>query len=226
MSKKWMLITGGVVLAIAVVVAVVLLTSNPKPSSNQTVGGSSQTASTSTASASGTQTGGTTPSQGATSATTGQGGSISATGAATAGTILKLKPFPQMPASKQPAHKPSGPVPVGQPLGPLTAAPNPTLSALKLGIVPDGSKYTIRMRPLGFGPPMLLGSRLVIRVDSATPAAGAPKLMQLVRANALVLVDTTHGGSLTKGGTYTASLTLRSDGTKLLPILSNVKAAQ
>jgi hypothetical protein len=71
-----------------------------------------------------------------------------------------------------------------------------------------------------------LGSRLVIRVDSATPVNKAPADGKIANVNMLVLVDTTHAGTVTKGGTYTATLTFRDDGTKLLPILSDVSAAK
>ena len=82
------------------------------------------------------------------------------------------------------------------------------------------------MRPYGIGPSIVFGSRLAIRVDSAKPVGNAPANNQIVDANVLALVDTTNGGTVTKGGTYTATLIFRSDGTKLLPVLSKVAAAK
>ena len=76
------------------------------------------------------------------------------------------------------------------------------------------------MRPYGLGPDSIWGSGLVIRVDSAKPVGSAPLNSKIVNANMLVIPNTTNGGTVTKGGTYKATLTFRSDGLKLLPILS------
>jgi hypothetical protein len=48
----------------------------------------------------------------------------------------------------------------------------------------------------------------------------APVNTKIPNANWLVIPNTTEGGTVTKGGTYKATLTFRSDGSKLLPILS------
>jgi hypothetical protein len=107
------------------------------------------------------------------------------------------------------------------------SVPTPTWSAAEIGRVPDGSSYTIEMRPYGIGPEFGgMGSGLVILIDSATPLAGAPAYNVLAHANWRVLVNTLDNGTVSTGGKYTAKLTFRSDGSKLLPILSNVKAAK
>lgn len=153
-------------------------------------------------------------------------GTVSATGGVQVGSVTgDLRPFEPLPDPKIKAKPAKTPEPKGEKLAPLTSAPANTLSGLKLDMIPDGSRYTIVMRPYGIGPDMLLGSRLVIHVDSATPVGSAPVLSQIVDANVLALADTGNGGSVTRGGTYNATLTFRSDGSKMLPILSNAKLA-
>jgi hypothetical protein len=127
-----------------------------------------------------------------------------------------------MPDSTLPAVTLVSPLASGQDLAPLAEAPADTISGLKLDELPDGATYEIVMRPYGIGPDSLFGSRIAIRIDSATPLMGAPKYDTIVNANLLVVVDTDNGGTVEKGGTYTARLTFRSDGTKLLPILTKV----
>jgi hypothetical protein len=131
-----------------------------------------------------------------------------------------------MPDTHLAARKLTAPAPVGQALAPLSDAPGSTISALKLGAVADGATYAIRMRPYGIGPSSTLGSRLVIRVDAATPGNKTSTTNRITNANVLALVDTTHGGTVTKGGTYSATLTFRSDGTKMLPVLSRATLAK
>jgi hypothetical protein len=141
-------------------------------------------------------------------------------------TLAALRAFPPLPDPHLPAVDPSAPAATGETLAPLKTAPPSTTSALKLGTVPDGASYTVVLRPYGIGPSIALGSRLAVRVDSAKPLLGAPVNSQIVNSNVLVLVDTTHGGTITKGGTYTVRVTFRSDGTKLLPIMSYAKASK
>jgi hypothetical protein len=117
----------------------------------------------------------------------------------------------------------TSPAAVGQTLPPLIAAPKPTLYALKTGQIFSRSTYDIVMRPYGRGPSSVWGSGLVIKVDSATPVGATHVYKKIIGANILVIVDTNDGGTVTKGGTYSAVLTWRSDGTKLLPILSKAK---
>ena len=131
-----------------------------------------------------------------------------------------------MPDTGVPARTVTTPLPLGETLPPLTEAPDQTISGLKSGMIPEGSAYKITMRPYGIGPEIIFGSRVAIRVDSAEPLGSAPPNDQIVNANVLALVNTTDGGSVSKGGTYTATLIFRSDGTKLLPVLSKVAAAK
>jgi len=138
-------------------------------------------------------------------------------------TVTTLKPFKKMPASKLAAVNLTSPAKAGKKLAPLTAAPDPTISALKLGTLPEGASYTVQMRPYGIGPDLVLGSRLVIHLDSVTPRGSSPKNSAIENTNVLALIDTNNGGAITKGGTYTARLTFRSDGNKMLPILSLAK---
>lgn len=225
MSKKWMAVAGVVVLVAIVLAVAIGLTSRKTPSSNSpgvvtTTGPTPSTAGTGTSVKPGQvaptapTTSSTAPSKTTTSGGTAKTGSSS------------LKPFPPLPASGLPAHAATSPAAPGEKLAPLTDAPNPTISGLRLSAIPNGSQYKIRMRPYGIGPSLLLGSRLAIHVDSVTPVSPAPVESAIMNANVLALVDTTHGGTVTQGGTYTATLTFRSDGTKLLPVLSKATAVK
>jgi hypothetical protein len=78
----------------------------------------------------------------------------------------------------------------------------------------------------GMGPSSALGSQVVILVETATPIGDAPAEKRLAKANVLALVDTAHGGTVTRGGTYTATLTWRSDGKRLLAVVSAVSPAR
>jgi hypothetical protein len=236
MSKKRLLIIGGAVLVALAVVVALLVTSRGPSSSNNAGTGTVPTSTATTLDASGTTAVSTgTPTSGgkATSGGTAAGGSTTSGGSTSSGAggaspnsaVPTLQVFPALADPGIPAQTVTSPVPKGQTLAPLTAAPDPTISALKLGAVPEGAQYTIRMRPYGIGPSMVFGSRIVLRVDSATPLAGMPANPGIVNTNLLVIVDTTDGGTVTKGGTYSATLTFRSDGTKMLPIMSSAKAA-
>jgi hypothetical protein len=234
MSKKSMLIAGAVALVvIALGVGLYARSRQSVPSIKTNAGSESDTSTVSSdqsLTVAGTASGGTgsggTGSGGTASGGTGSGGTGSG-GTASGGTgsdLPPLQPFPRMDEPTIPAETLSSPSAPGKTLPPLTAAPDPTLVALKLAAVPDGSQYTITMRPYGFGPSSLWGSGIAIRVDSAKPIGKAPANSDIANANLLVLVDTNNGGAVTQGGTYTAKLTLRSDGTKLLPIMSEAKA--
>lgn len=218
-----MLVLGGIVLVGAALVGGQVLLSRsssvpgaPSPGSVATsTGGSASVATGSATSGSGTSQGGFTTTAGIVPP---KGGKSSSSASGT------LQPFPAMPDPHLPAHKVTQPVPAGAALAPLSDAPGMTISALKLGALPDGTAYTIRMRPYGLGPASTLGSRLVIRVDSVAPGAKAPASTKIVGAIVIAIVDTRHGGTVTRGGTYSATLTFRSDGTRLLPVLSQAKA--
>jgi hypothetical protein len=151
----------------------------------------------------------------------------SSAGTANSGTELgALTAFPRIPSSGLPARKVTDPAPAGQTLAPLADAPGRAISALKLGSLPNNTQYAIRMRPYGIGPSAALGSQLVILVETATPIGDAPADKRFAKANLLVLVDTSHGGTVTSGGAYTATLTFRSDGEWLLPVLSEAAPAR
>lgn len=222
MSRKWTL-TAVIVVVVAVALAAVLFLM-PHKSPSASSGAGSSTVPTNTISAS-TQS----P---ASTGTAGPGGrpvvtpATNPSGTTTGGAPVGrgLKPFPSVPDPHLPARDATSPAPAGETLAPLTEAPAATISGLKLGTTPEGAKYRVTMSPLGLGPSIPLGSRLVLHVDSVAPLAGAPVIRPLADANVLALMDTTHGGAVTKGGTYTATLTFRTDGTKLLPILSGVAA--
>ena len=136
------------------------------------------------------------------------------------------KPYNPVKIPNVPAKAPTAPVSSNTALGPLTTAPAGTISGLKIGLIPGGTQYKIVMRPYGFGPTILLGSRVAVHVDSASPVGTVAVVKSIVNANVLALMDPAQAGAVTKGGTYTATMTFRSDGTKLLPVLSDVLASK
>ena len=246
MSKRTMWIIG--IVAVVVVGAAFLFGPSLLKSGTQSGTGAGTGTSTTSGSGSGTSstaTVGTTKANGSTTTTasgTGKTGGSSTTmprgdqsGAgtgsiATSGSVnpnlSKFRAFPPMAPSTQPPRAPTAPEAAGQALAPLTSAPENTISALETGKVPDGSVYTVTIQPYGMGPTMPYGSRIAIRVNKFKPLGKAPGKVPLANANMLVIADTTTGGGITKGGTYSAVLVFRSDGTKLWPILQRAKATK
>jgi hypothetical protein len=143
-------------------------------------------------------------------------------------TAATLQPIPRMQTAETriPSRRLTAPVPAGVILTPLADAPGATISGLALDAVPAGASYSIRMRPYGFGPSSNLGTQLVIRVDSVSAGPQADGAKSIANANLLVLVDTLHGGAVTRGGRYSATLTFRSDGKRLVPVLSECKGLE
>ncbi len=223
MSKNRMSSVGVTALVAVALGSSLLLTACKASSSTAPGPGSTSGTATSSVAASGLagQLGETTT--GTLSATaTANGANGSSAGGGNAPTITNgtFKPFPPLPESKLPAITPNSPAAPGATLAPLKSAPNPTIVALESGTTPEGAQYKITMRPYGIGPDIIFGSRIAIRVDSATPIKSAPKNDKIEDANLLVVANTNDGGDVTKGGSYTAVLTFRSDGEKMLPILS------
>jgi len=231
MSKKWMAITGVVVVVVVVIAAALLLTSHKAsspsgaassstsaPSSSSSVGSSS--ASTGTPSATSTTSPGSTTaggvvSPGGTTEKVGTGGTQpgSAPGA--------LTPYPKLPDPGIAAMAVSAPFPDGQKLPPLLSAPTTTQYALKTNTVFSRAEYSIVFQPYGIGPDSVWGSGLVVLIKSSKPIGGATKYNKIVGQTWLLIPATTAGGTVTKGGTYKGTLTWRSDGKELLPILSS-----
>ena len=235
MSKKWMIIAGVVAVAAVALVATFLLAS-PKASSPDSSTGTTTTAATTTNGSSTSSTGSTgTSSPGATGTTTAQNGTsptTDANGNPVIKTIPKanaegpLSPFPAMPDPGLAAETLTSPAPANHKLRPLVDAPKPTLYALKLGELFSRASYKVVMHPYGIGPTSLFGSRIVLYVDSATPVGKTPKYAKIVHANILCIVATTDGPFATEGGKYNATLTFRSDGKMLLPIISQATLAK
>jgi hypothetical protein len=220
MSKKSMILAGVAALAIVAVAAALFVTSR-KPSSP--TGPTTGAPSTTTSSTAGATTSGTVEGQSTSATSTDSGGASSQGtkgGTTTDPNAGPLKPFPHLPDPGIAAESRTAPAAPGETLPPLTEAPSKTVYALALGKVFSRGQYTIVMRPYGLGPDSMWGSGLVIRVDSAKPVGKAPANIGIANSDLLVIPNTTDGGTVTKGGTYKATLTFRSDGTKLLPILS------
>jgi hypothetical protein len=234
MSKKWMLVVGGVAVAAALIFGGLLLLNRGSHRAATSVSLSQDAQASSGATGSTTPGGNSEESRRSLATTPAINGDRRASsslgkdaGDQRSTSTGKLKAFPAMKGivtntAPQTLTTPVGP---GAALARLAGAPGVTTSALKVGALTDGTAYNIRMRPFGQGPDSTYGTRVVIRVDNATPRSGSPVYARLVNSNVLAIVDTDHGGTVTKGGTYVAVLTFRADGLKLLPILSGVLAA-
>lgn len=219
MSKKRVTVTGAWTLAAIALVAVPFLASCKAASPNtQNAGTQSPTQASGTTTASGGSTTGSLTS----SSTTPQYPS----GQTSSGNNAKggIKVYPPLPNPNLPPKAPKAAAPVGATLAPLTESPANTIAAVQIGKIPEGSAYSIVMKPYGIGPPNSFGSRIAIRIVSVKPIGRAPSFAPLKNANVLVVADTTNGGSVTRGGTYAATLTFLSDHSQLLPVLSTAKA--
>lgn len=141
-----------------------------------------------------------------------------------------LRALPPMVSPDVAARKITSPIGKGQAISPMSGpAHKETLSGLALSSMPANSAYTIKLRPYGFGPSFLYGTRYVIFVESATPVDKAPKsvVSKLAKHDVLALIDiNNNGGLMSGGGLYTATLHFYSDGEKLIPTLSDAKYAQ
>jgi len=239
MSKKSMTFAGVAALLVAAIAAAGLLTSCKTPGrpappttnrpASSTTGTGTESWPTQVATATLT-TKGTTSTDTTTSSTTKKGSGKKGSGKKGSdkkgGSVSsKIGPFPTLPEPGIPAQTVTSPLGQGEKLPPLSGAPANTISGYVSEAMSEGAKYTITMRPYGIGPSLPLGSRIAIRLVSAKQATKATK--GLIKAgNYLVLANTTDGGTVTEGGTYTATLTFRYDGSKMLPILSKAKSAQ
>ena len=224
MSKKSMLIAGAIALVVVVVAAIWIATSRgPSPS---TTGAGNGSATTSGAAGTASSTTGTTTSTGTTSAATTGTSTTKPNGS---GTTTKVPDtagtYPPLPAkiTKAKPTQPTTPVSPGKTLAPLLTAPNPTVSGLLVGTVPEGATYAVVLRPLGIGPPLSNGTRLVVYTYAVTPSGSAPAIPKVNRTWVLVLLDTKNGGTITKGGSYKATMTLHSLDGKMIPVLSQAK---
>jgi hypothetical protein len=115
------------------------------------------------------------------------------------------------------------PLASGVPLPPLSSSPADLISSFEAGLVPSGSSYAITLRPWGMGPIAPGGRTVVITLDSIVPVGTAPDAFVGFRNRAiLVVMDAAHGGTIERGGSYSAILTFVTSDGQLVPILSKV----
>ena len=246
MSKKWITIAGVAALVVVVIAAALIWMPRSKSSPNPSITLSGSNGGTATGTASGTTgggsttTGGKTPSggsnsggktgsgsSGGNSGTSGTGGTAGTSGTSGGSSIKpqssSLTAFAPMSTTGFTTQTRTTPAVAGEALGFMAQTPSKFTYALQLGFVPDTSAYKVTMRPYGLGPTNdTYGSQMAIHVDSFTPIGSAPsKNTHLEDADIVALVDTGHGGAIKTGGTYDATITFRSDGTKLRMVLSN-----
>jgi hypothetical protein len=190
---KWMLIAGGVVVAAALLVGGQLLMNGSKAAPGALVGVTPGGASFSIAS-------------------TSPAGN-DATGAS-------LPPLPKSQAGLKPVA-PTGPLPAGEPLPPLSASPAGLITSFQEGLVPAGSAYNVTLLPWGMGPDDPAGRTAVVTIDSIVPSGNAPDKFAGLKNHAIfVVMNAKAGGTLERGGAYSAVLTFVAVGTRLVPTLS------
>jgi hypothetical protein len=135
-------------------------------------------------------------------------------------TRTSLPPLPRSQAGLKPAV-PTGPAEAGEPLPPLSASPPGLITGFQEGLVPAGSAYGVKLRPWGMGPDDAAGRTAVVTIYSIAPSGGAPdRFASLKNHTILVVMNAKAGGTLERGGVYSAALTFVAVGTRLVPTIS------
>ena len=133
-----------------------------------------------------------------------------------------LPPLPPSQADLAPTAV-DAPLASGVPLPPLSSSPADLISSFEAGLVPSGSSYAITLRPWGMGPIASSGRTVVITLDSIVPVGAAPNAFVGFRKRAvLAVMAAAHGGTIERGGSYSAILTFVTSGGQLVPVLSKV----
>jgi len=142
--------------------------------------------------------------------------------APSAPTAAVLPPLPRSQVGLKPVS-PDGPLAAGRPLPPLSTSPASVISGLQQGVVPSGSAYKVTLRPWGMGPPAPQGRTAVVTIYSILPSHGAPASLTRFKGRVLLVVmDAKGGGTIERGGTYTAFLTFVAAAGRLVPVLTEV----
>lgn len=128
---------------------------------------------------------------------------------------------PKHPGQSIPGPRPTDPVAEGATLGTISTPPPDTLAKIDAGKLAADAVYTVTFSPFGYGPP-LGGRTLVMRIDDAQPENESARAMDMNGRNVLALIG--PGVDITKGGTYTGTLTFQSQGNLLVAVIGDVKA--
>jgi hypothetical protein len=114
-------------------------------------------------------------------------------------------------ASHAAALAPTKPAAPGEGLKLLTAPPSKTAGGFNAAFLPAGSRYSVTVRPYGYGPVQGSNPTLIVLIASAKGLDGAAGAEKLVGRNALVLIEAGRTGAYSKGGSFSAILTLKPD---------------
>lgn len=114
-------------------------------------------------------------------------------------------------ASQAALQAPKTPAASGESLKTLAAPPAKTVGGFAATFLPPGSRYSVTVRPYGYGPAQGPYATLIVLISSAKGLDGAKGADKLVGRNALALVEAGKVGAYAKGGSFSAVLTLKSD---------------
>jgi hypothetical protein len=146
--------------------------------------------------------------------------SASTSAVASDATRAPLPPLPRSQAGLRPVA-PAGPFAAGEPLPPLSSSPPGLITSFQEGLVPPESAYMVTVRPWGLGPDDPAGRTAVVTVDSIAPAGAAPDKFGGLKGHAILIVmNAKAGGTLERGGRYSAVLSFTATGGRLVPSLS------
>jgi hypothetical protein len=196
MRKKWMLLAGVVAVVAALLVGGLLLMNGNKGASAPLTG------------------------------TTSDGKTFSIVATAPAGNEVTSSAVPALPKAQVglKAVEATGPLAAGEPLPPLAASPPGLITSFQEGLVPSGSEYKVTLSPWGLGPSDAAGRTAVVTINTITPANGSPDKFAGLRNRAiLVVMDAKAGGTIGRGGWYSATLVFIDSGGRLVPTLRDAR---
>lgn len=207
LPKRWIAIVAGVALVALIVAAVVLSTRDDGASS---AGGTATGTVDATGSVTGTATAAGTPQPPGTSGDP-SGALPSGTTGGTDGSGASGTHLP-----------PTAPAPDGAALTTVTAPPAQTLAMIDATRATAESTYDVTFQVYGYGPGGAQSS-LVISVKRSSPIKQVEKAYDFTGRNVLVRLGPTGSGAIAVGGTYRGTITLKPDGSVLVPVLSDVR---
>lgn len=128
---------------------------------------------------------------------------------------------PSQPGQTAPGTRPTAPVAEGSSLTTISTPPEATLAMIESSKLKADASYTVTFSPFGYGPPQG-GRTVVIRIATAEADNESARAMDLNGRNMLAQLG--PGTEVVAGGTYTGTLTFRSQGDLLVPVIGDVSA--
>jgi hypothetical protein len=115
------------------------------------------------------------------------------------------------------AQAPAAP---GAVLSKLAGAPPKTIVRFDVGYLSSADHYLITFQPFGFGPDAAGQPTLVVKIVSAAGLGGAASSAKLAGLTTVARISPASATAYSKGGTYTALMSLAVESTGLVPRLS------